>query len=221
MTETLAGLDPSTKPGLAIIQDGKVVHAAGYAIGGKGWPRGRVNKSYRDWLRASLLAHGVDAIAVEMPIPMGNIPGNADTHSQASYFWECAQEVTFSLNIELVGVAIQSWRSFFLGTSVAPKAPKPPEHILATRQKEWQSAWRRKWWKQKAIDTCAKHGIIVKSDDAAEAIGIGFYLHGQRNPFMWNKANDLFALEHSRSEAPVGTLSLKSEAEKVFSRLQD
>ena len=221
MVEVLAGVDPSTKPGICILRDGKVVHAAGDSVTCKGWPRGKVNSTYRNWLRSHLVAHHVDAFAIELPVPMGKIVSNADFHSQANYFVEAAEALAFELNIEMVGVPIQSWRKFFLGTAVAPKAPPVPEHIASHRQKEWATGQRKKWFKEQAILRCSKFGVELKSHDAAEAVGIALFYYAQRHPLGWSGANELFDLEPTKPDRIGGTISLKSEAERVFAKLNE
>lgn len=221
MAETLAGVDPSTKPGICILRDGKVIHAAGDSVTGKGWPRGKVNSTFRNWLRSHLVAHQVDAFAIELPVPMGKIISNADYHSQSNYFIETAEALAFEINIEMVGVSIQSWRKFFLGAAVAPKAPPPPDHIASHRGKEWATKWRKDWFKSQAILRCSKFGVELKSHDAAEATGIAFWLYAQRHPLGWKGANSLFDLEPTKPDRIDGTINLRSEAEKVFSGLTE
>lgn len=221
MTETIAGIDPSTRPGICIMRNGKVIHAAGDSVTGKGWPRGKVNSTYRNWLRSALVAHHVDAFAVELPVPMGKIVSNADFHSHANYFWETAQALAHELNIEVEGVSIQSWRKFFLGTAVAPKAPPPPDHIASHRGRDWATKWRKDWFKQQAILKCSKFGLELKSHDAAESVGICTWFYNQRHPLGWASANDLFALSETKPDRIDGTIKLKTEADKVFSNFAE
>lgn len=216
MMETIAGIDPSTKPGICIMEDGKVIHAAGDSVTGKGWPRGKTNSAFRIWLRSALIAHHVDAFAFELPIMAGKIESAHDTHSQASYFWETAQALAHELNIEVVGVAIQSWRSVFFGSAAPPKAPPAPDHILEHRRASWQQKWRRDWWKQRARVECEKRGIRVNNDDGADAVGICHWLYAQRHPMGWAGANALFDLPQTKPARPAGMLSLRSEAERLF-----
>lgn len=219
--ETLAGIDPSTKPGICILRDGKVIHAAGDSVTGKGWPRGKVNATFRNWLRSALVTHQVDAFAIELPVPMGKILSNADFHSQSNYFLETAYALAHELNIDVVGVPIQSWRKFFLGAAVAPKAPPAPDHIAEHRRAAWATDWRKKWFKNQAIVQCSKIGVELKSHDAAEACGVAYWFYNERHPLGWKSANDLFSLADSKPDRIEGTIKLKTEADKVFANFTE
>lgn len=167
------------------------------------------NARYEDWLLSMLIANRVDHVAYELPIPAGQIASNADVHELAGYMKRYTEGLCARLNIGFHGVHIQSWRSFFIGKTQAPKAPEPPEHILPHRKKAWQSKWRKDFWKDAAIKRCAAIGVDLKSHDAAESIGVAAWLHGQMFPNSWLRGADLFSGEMTKRVN--GTLALKNK----------
>jgi hypothetical protein len=220
MTEVILGIDPSTSTGLCVLVDGKVAHIELLKIKKPGDPAGAAYAKFADTIWAICVKFGVQVIGVETKIPMGNIPGNAKSFDLATVLYGRCEEISSRLNLELVGVAVQSWRSSFLGRTVAPKNFPVPDHILPSRAKEFQTAQRRKWWKTQALQACEQRGIKVTKDDIAEAIGIAFHVHKLRNPNGLGMANSLFDLDKTSAE-PRTTLTLpgaKSEAERVFAR---
>jgi hypothetical protein len=218
MTEVLAGIDPSTSTGICILRDGKVVHTELLKIKRPGEANGKAYAFFADSLWALFVKFGVQAFAVEMKIQGGKIVSNAAVHDLASVLYGRCEEIAARLNIEMVGVPIQSWRSTFLRKTTAPKNFPVPDHILPARHKEYQAAQRRKWWKKQAMDACEQRGIKVTKDDVAEAVGVAMHLYAKRHPLGWAAANDLFDLDQSPAGART-TLSLpasKTEAERVF-----
>lgn len=224
MSEVIAGVDPSTSTGVCILADGKVVYADCLKIKKKGWDNGRAYAYFADSLTAIFIEHGVQVFGVETKIPMGQIASKAASHDIASVLYGRCEEIAARLNIEMMGVAVQSWRSTFLRTTVAPKNLVVPDHIAPHRQKDHQSILRRKWWKQKALDECEKRGIKVLNDDVAEAVGIAHHTWSKVNPLGWKGANDLFALDKTVPDRPAGTLKLKndarSEVDRVFEKFE-
>lgn len=218
MPEILAGIDPSTSTGICILQDGIPIHTELLKIKNPGDANGKAYAFFADSLWALFVKFGVQAFAVEMKIQGGKVVSNAAVHDLASVLYGRCEEIASRLNIEMVGVPIQSWRSTFLRKTTAPKNFPVPDHILPSRHKEYQSTQRRKWWKQQALAECEKRGIKVTKDDVAEAVGIAMHLHGKRHPLGLKGANDLFQLDETKSTNRT-TLTLpgaKSEAERVF-----
>lgn len=220
MPEVLAGIDPSTSTGICILQDGKVIYTDLLKIKKPGDDAGKAYAFFADSIWALLVRFGVQAFAVETKIPMGNIPGNAKSFDLATVLYGRCEEIAARLNIEMTGIAVQSWRSVFLRKTTAPKNFPVPDHILPTRSKEYQASQRKKWWKQQALDACEQRGIQVRNHDVAESVGIAMTLYAKRHPLGWDKANDLFDLPKETADKRT-TLTLpgsKSEAEKVFAK---
>lgn len=220
MVEVLAGIDPSTSTGICILRDGLVIHTELLKIKKPGDPNGKAYALFADSIWALFVKFGVQAFGIEMKIQGGQVVSQAHIHDLATVLYGRCEEIADRLNIEMVGVPIQSWRSTFIGKTTAPKNFPVPDHILPTRHKEYQIAQRRKWWKQQALQACEKRGIKVTKDDIAEACGIAYHLYGKRHPLGLKGANDLFDLAPTKAESRT-TLTLpgaKSEADRVFSK---
>ncbi|AMX93711.1 MULTISPECIES: hypothetical protein [Mesorhizobium] len=94
----------------------------------------------------------------------------------------CAQ-----LNIPVMFVNQATWRLAFLGNGRPPDA------------------------KSEAVKMCRKLGIEITSVDAAEGVGVCWWLDRHLNPYSHRRANDLFA------EKPLTRAQLQiKEAEKLF-----
>jgi hypothetical protein len=220
MPEILAGIDPSTSTGICILQDGKVIHTETWKLKKPGDSNGKAFVFYADSIRAVLIKFGVQAFAIEQKIQGGKIKSNANVHDMATYYQTRSLEEATRLNIEMVPVSIQSWRATFLPGKRPPTPPEPPAHILKTRRDEWQTNWKKAWWKQAALNECERRGLKVKGHDPAEAVGIADWLWKQRHPLGLDGANDLFALAPTPAESRT-TLTLpgaKAEADRVFSK---
>ena len=213
----ISGIDPSMTPGLCVMDETKILLAMQVTDlkpkplhkGDKPNPS-LFNVRYEDWLRSVLVANKVDHLAYELPIPAGQIASNAAVHEMANYMKGHAEALCARLGIGFHGVHIQSWRSFFIGKTQAPKNQEVPEHILPHRKKDWQAKARKDWWKDQAIKRCAELGVELKSHDAAESVGVAAYLHGQIFPNSYLKGADLFSGEIGRTKIE-GTISLTKE----------
>lgn len=218
MTDIILGVDPSTSTGICIMQDTNVIHTELLKIKKPGDENGKIYAYFADSIWALCVKFGVTAIGVETKIPMGNIPGNAKSFDLATVLFGRCEEIAARLNLDLTGIAVQSWRSVFLGKTVAPKSFPVSDHILPSRHKEYQAAQRKKWWKAQALSACEARGIKVANHDVAEAVGIAHALYVKRHPLGLKGANDLFQLDETKSTSRT-TLTLpgaKSEAERVF-----
>ena len=63
----IAGLDVATRSGIAVFDGGKLIHASSHRPAGK--ESAEILHGFRVWLRPLLLSHGVEAVAIEKPIP--------------------------------------------------------------------------------------------------------------------------------------------------------
>jgi len=90
-------------------------------------------------------------------------------------------------------VATNSWHKSFFGEGTKP--PQPPATVKPTSY----STWRRSWWKReakmKADALGLDMGFVVPNSDAADAVGIVFWLAAN---FHHLEALDLF---HKRATA--------------------
>lgn len=178
----IAGLDTGTTSGLGIIRGSSLIHAETFRPPGDGDPA--IFHGFRAWLRAALIAHEVEHVAVEEPLPT-NLQGPAASNDDAlpglhgkgakrpigtmRTFLRLyglrghAIEVCYALNIPCVEISNKTWRSAVYGPCKPPKGTKN----------------RSEWWKQKALERCRLLKIEVKGKDAAEAICIAQWLQGE------------------------------------------
>ncbi len=150
------------------------------------------NANFRQWLWTTLITNEVQVVAIERRAVSNmtrttkdektgetiEVPATTDATAAAlAYLNNCAQEVCFSLNIPFHIVAVNSWRSVFL---------------------PGQKGEDREHWKQLAKDMCTLMQIEARSKDAAEAVGITYWLQKQMNL--------------QRAQAPAGGLFAMGEA---------
>lgn len=184
----VAGLDVATCSGLAIMgDDGTIIHAEKHRP--KGTTDAEIISGFRHWLRPVLVANKVEHVAIEEPLPTNierteivfshGLSGpqsrkikrpmsNMATYRRLYALVGAAEALCFDLNIEFTEVNIREWREFYHGRRSAPKGV----------------ANATDWWKDQALARCAqlhRSGIIaqpITSKDAAEAVGIVFWLEG-------------------------------------------
>ena len=178
----IAGLDGATTSGLAIRDGERLLHWEAHR------PKGKCDEEifygFRLWLRTTLVSFGVEAMAMEEPLPTNLerteiIFPSSDVFSakarkikkpmssMATYrrlygIAAHAREIAFSLNITCEEVNQREWRRAFLG---APGAPKGTTDATA-------------WLKERSMRQCQTLGYDVKKKDAAEAVGIAFWMQG-------------------------------------------
>lgn len=129
-----------------------------YALGGE-WDRheGKRLNEWREFLIRKIEEHGVTYIAMERPfidLKAFDANGTVPILQMIGIALELAQ----ARKIRAGAVAIQSWRSHFLGTSRAPKT-------LASHQ-------RTAALKDLATKRAAERGWLTQYHDEAEALGI-------------------------------------------------
>jgi hypothetical protein len=152
---------------------------------------GAAGRSFEDWLTAWLVEHGVQHCAIEAPLntnfqrkrvtvdPAARWAGQGVQKEEiggaplATFFKihmleGIACTVCSRLNIPTVFVNQGTWRKAFLGNG------------------------RPKDAKREAKAMCDKLGIECSSLDAAEAVGVCWWLNGLLNPYGLQRANDLF-----------------------------
>jgi hypothetical protein len=205
----LGGLDIATTTGFACA-DGEVITASSFRSGAKrafDLARGEVDydhegivaREFRDHLRAWLVSNEIEALGIEQPLtpnltikkPVVNFQsdfaGQAityETKGATTYgtiyrlyiLHGQAVELAKRLNIKPYVVHQATWRKAFFGDMRPPKGCTD----------------KSKWWKEQAKMQCHRLGIEVKNADAAESVGVAFWLRGALNPRTAGTADDLF-----------------------------
>ncbi len=174
----IGGFDIATTTGACLLDGTRVVHVEAFRPHGKTDPE--IFAGFRSWLRALLVSHQVEHIAVEQPLvtdikapdkrpnakpgEMHN-PVTMKTYLRLYGLRAHAVEIAHVLNIPCVELHQATWRKAFTGNGRATKD-----------------------------DTLALARRLVpelKSKDAAEAVGIAWALNGELTK------TDLFTREHA------------------------
>jgi hypothetical protein len=123
------------------------------------WDRheGQRLHEWRKFLQRKIDEHGVTYIAMERPFIDVNAFDYNGTVPILQMFG-IVIELAHALRIRSGAVAIQSWRSHFLGLTAAPKH-------LASKE-------RTPWLKDMAMKRAAERGWLPQFHDEAEALGI-------------------------------------------------
>lgn len=121
---------------------------------------GQFANDIESWLH-TLLSRGSMNVFVEAPITGGK-KTNLSTTMRLIGAQVILRKVAHVLGFRVTAVSVSAWRTHFMGCCRAPK-----EIVGASR--------RRKWLKDAAIAECGRRGWRVKSDDAADALGLLSY----------------------------------------------
>jgi Holliday junction resolvasome RuvABC endonuclease subunit len=165
----VCGFDLATTTGAAALDGTKVLSAVSFRA--RGLDDSTVFNSFRYWFRDFIEDHGARAVAIEQPLRTPSIDkyGELSPKSQMSTYLRLyglrahALEVCKSLNVTCHEVNQMTWRKAFAGSGRADK-----QASLAIAQK-------------------LLPGLV--SLDAAEAIGVAWWLNGELSK------QDLFARE--------------------------
>ncbi|MEP0323279.1 hypothetical protein [Bauldia litoralis] len=144
-------------------------------------------EQFRDHLRAVLVSEEVEYVAYEKPRTrdFSRTKTVVDTNSAMFGAFKKVKEressnlamirgvglctalcgVCDRLNIPHVAVPVDDWRKAFFGFS------RPTAHVKGSEA-------RRKWWKEQAVIQCTRIGISVPNNDAADAVGVTWWLLG-------------------------------------------
>lgn len=170
----IAGFDIATCTGCAILDGSKVVHIEAFRA--KGENDAEIFANWRPWFRSMLIAHEVQACAIEAPLVTDikapdkrpnarpgetRNPVTMKTYLRLYGLRAHAVEIAKSLNIDCRELHQSSWRKAFTGNGRATK-----EETLALAKR-----------------ICP----TLKSKDAAEALGVAWALNGELSKM------DLFA----------------------------
>ena len=224
----IGGLDIATTTGAAVLKDGVFTTETLSYRGPKkkflddekklALDANELGKVF-DWferaIRIWLVKHKPDHVAIEEPLRT-DFGGRKKAVVDASSTWAgkaityektgginlktifklhgleaIACRVCSQLNIPAVFVNQSTWRAAFLGNG------------------------RPKDAKAEAVKACRRLGIEISSVDAAEAVGVCWYLEQQLNPYSHRRANDLFASKPP-TMAQQQIADAMAEAKRVF-----
>lgn len=127
-------------------------------------PSGKPGTRFREarqWLVRAVQSNGIEVVVKEGAAGPMMGKTNAATLEFLTYLHGMTAEVCSTLDVGLVDMPINTWRSMVLGTSRAPK------HITDSNK-------RRQWWKRQALAKCEELGWPVRDDNAAEASLIAY-----------------------------------------------
>lgn len=171
----LAGMDIATKSGLAVMDGDKLIHVEAFRPAGK--EDAEIFHGFRNWLRPMLIAHEVEHVAIEEPLRSDLRRRNADGSEEALTNMRTylrlyglrahAIEIFQALNIPWAEVNQSSWRKAFLGNGRGDK--------------------------DDAMRQCQLLRWKVPNKDAAEAVGVCWWLAGHLKAERLNRPGDLFA----------------------------
>lgn len=162
----LAGFDIATRSGAALMEGDKIVHVEAFRPKGDG--DAEIFHGFRAWYRALLVSHEVQHVAIEQPLPtdievqdkrQNAAPGakrnpiTMKTYLRLYGLRGHALEICDALNIPCREVHQGTWRKAFLGSGRADK--------------------------DAAVAQCKLLGLDLKSKDAAESVGIVWWLNGE------------------------------------------
>lgn len=185
-----------------ILDDAKGIDAA---------REGEIGRKFQDFLQCWLIENRIESVAIEAPLPSNTtrrkrvVNTGADFAGQSLSYQEVggvSQAAVFRmymiegmalalcnrLNIPVVFVHQATWRKEFLGTG------KPTDA------------------KKEAVKMCQRLGIEISSVDAAESVGVAFWLDRHLNPLSHRRANDLF----SSGQTSMTAKQYREEAERLF-----
>lgn len=191
----IVGLDVAATTGFSVF-DGSSIRAGEFKA--KGDTDGAIFRSFEDQLRGMLIDARCTHLAMEEPLrsdltkttvvgvgqsnAFGGMPMKAKTPittvSTMRRLYGLAaivQKIAHDLAIPMDEVNQKSWRSCFLGPVSPPKGCKD----------------RTGWWKDQSLAKARSMGLDIKSKDAADAVGVGYYLHLKLNGSAFG--DDLFA----------------------------
>jgi Holliday junction resolvasome RuvABC endonuclease subunit len=178
----VAGFDLATTSGAAVMEGEKLIHAEAFR------PRGdndaEIFTGFRVWFRAVLVTHAapgksvVDAVAIEEPLRSDvfrkmNPDGTEEAFSNMKTLLRLyglrahAVQICQSLNLDCIAVHQSTWRKAFLGNGHADK--------------------------EMAVAQCKQLRFAVKSKDAAEAVGVAWWLTGHLRLAQLTRPGELFA----------------------------
>jgi hypothetical protein len=167
----IAGLDVATKTGLAVMHGDKLLHAEAYRPPGE--TNGTINAGFRVWLTSQFAAFNVEAVAAEEPLvtnlkdKTGKPLVTMQTYRRIYGLFGVLEELCATRNIPFETVHQAQWRKAFLRNGRADK--------------------------DMALAQCQQLGFPITSKDAAEAVGVCWWLGGHLRINRGNLPGELFS----------------------------
>lgn len=173
---------------------------------------GEIGRKFEDFLIVWLIDNQIGRLAIEAPLPSNNTRRKAVVNTEADF---AGHAVTYQ---EVGGASMSAiFRMYgleFLALAVCNRMNIQAEFVhQATWRKEFLGTGRPQDAKKEAVKMCKRLGIEVSSVDAAESVGVAFWLERQVNPYSHRRANDLFAGKPS-----ISVQEYRKEAEKLFNK---
>lgn len=169
---------------------------------------GAIGRKFEDFLHSYLVDNGTAYLAIEEPAPsnMTRKKRNIDMSSK----W-AGQAITYT---EEPGTSIYAiFRIYgmeFLAATVASRLNIP---VIFVPQQTWRADFlqngRPKEAKKEAVKVCQKLGIVVTSEDAAESVGVCWWLHHFLFPEL--RQGDMFGEKKTLTQ-----IQNREAAEKLF-----
>jgi hypothetical protein len=159
----VAGFDLATVSGCAVLDGSRVLHVEAFKAGGD--QDGPIFAAFKVWFRGTLLAHQVQHAAIEQPLRTPMIDpktnelspkSNMATYLRLYGLRGHALAICAELHIPCEEVNQMTWRKAFVGNGRAKKAD--------------------------ALALARQLVPSLKSNDAAEAIGVAWWLQGHLSP---------------------------------------
>jgi hypothetical protein len=176
----IAGFDLATTSGAAILDRGEFVRADLFKATGEG--DGELFRGFRKWFFHYLQSHQIERAAIEAPLV-----SNLTRKDAAGNEHPMASQRAY---LRLYG---------FRAIALEVGARLLPEPILEVHQSAWRSAFlganRPKGadLKALAVNQCALLRWPVPNRDAAEAVGVAWWLAGELRTAKLARPGDLFA----------------------------
>ena len=221
----LCGLDIATKTGLCIYRDG--VYTATTYYGGVKKAKeilksdelfidpmreGKIFRKYEDHLFCYLRDNEVTHVAVEQPIPSNPTRKKTiiDTESEWAGKSKRVEEVKGGTSLASI------YRIYGLSAVTMNVCDRLNIKTYFVAQGTWRKEFllngRPSDPKKESVKMCQKMGIAFSSEDAAEAVGIVYWLNRTLNPSA-GRDGDLFAQTMTSAQ-----MQARQNAEKLFAK---
>lgn len=175
-------LDPSTNFGWFLRLPDNSKHFGTWDLG-KSMPNGTYYQKLWTCLSGILKTHGVmTGHDVHITIEQASFNAQGNSHGLSEGWLAIVQMfcTTYGFRSPKT-VTVGEWRSVFLTDnnflpSSRPPKFEPPAAITGTdAKKRWVSKQNTAWYKTKVMEKCRTLGLQPDDDNAADAIGIGFW----------------------------------------------
>lgn len=221
----LCGLDIATKTGLAKLEDGVYTASTFYSgvkkaktpFGGKELfinpeVEAQIFRKFEDYLFCYMRDNQITHAAVEQPIPSNPTRKKVtiDTDSEWAGKSKRVEEVKGGTSLAAI------YRIYGLSAIAMNVCNRLNIKVFFVAQTTWRLTFlnhgRPSDPKKESVKMCQKMGIPFSSEDAAEAVGIVFWLNRTLNPNA-GREGDLFAESMTAAQAQA-----RQNAEKLFAK---